>query len=506
MSFEQSLYNLIVQTSTNLPSDIRRLIASAQTRETPKTRSALALATIALNIDMACESERPICQDTGMPTFIIKTPVGFDQLALEEQILAAVARATEAGKLRENSVDSLTGENSGNNLGPGTPVIHFHQHRENTVEIKLLLKGGGCENKNIQYSLPQTLEGLGRADRDLDGVRKCIMHAVYQAQGQGCSAGYLGVCVGGDRTSGYEAAKMQLFRTADDVNPHKELAELEAYVVENANKLGIGTMGWGGQVTLLGCKIGVLNRLPASFFVSVAYDCWAFRRLGVVLNAETGEIERWLYREQDEIKKLATGEGFKLSGREIVLEAPITEEKIRGIRAGDVVVVNGLVHTGRDALHHHLLHHDSPVDLNGGIIYHCGPVMNKVDGQWLCTGAGPTTSMREEPFQADIIKKFGLRAVIGKGGMGKKTLAGLKEHGAVYLNAIGGAAQYYAECIKGIEGVDLLELGVPEAMWHLRLNGFATICTMDSHGQSLHAEIETSSLHQLEQLASPVFQ
>ncbi len=505
MSFEQSLYNLIVQTSTNLPSDIRRLIASAQTRETPKTRSALALATIALNIDMACESERPICQDTGMPTFIIKTPVGFDQLVLEEQILKAVARATEAGKLRENSVDSLTGENSGNNLGPGTPVIHFHQHRENTVEIKLLLKGGGCENKNIQYSLPQTLEGLGRADRDLDGVRKCIMHAVYQAQGQGCSAGYLGVCVGGDRTSGYEAAKLQLFRTADDVNPHKELAELEAYVVENANKLGIGTMGWGGQVTLLGCKIGVLNRLPASFFVSVAYDCWAFRRLGVVLNAESGEIERWLYREQDEIKKLATGEGFNLTGREIVLEAPITEEKVRGIRAGDVVVVNGLVHTGRDALHHHLLHHDSPVDLNGGIIYHCGPVMNQVDGQWLCTGAGPTTSMREEPFQADIIKKFGLRAVIGKGGMGKKTLAGLKEQGAVYLNAIGGAAQYYAECIKGIEGVDLLELGVPEAMWHLRLNGFATICTMDSHGQSLHAEIETSSLHQLEQLASPVF-
>jgi len=506
VSFEQSLYDLIVQTSTNLPSDIRRLIAKAQADETPDTRSSLALATIALNVDMACETERPICQDTGMPTFIVATPVGFDQIQLEEQIRAAVARATKAGKLRPNSVDSLTGKNSGDNLGPGTPVIHFHQHRENTVEIKLVLKGGGCENKNIQYSLPQTLEGLGRADRDLDGVRKCLMHAVYQAQGQGCSAGYLGVAIGGDRTSGYDAAKMQLFRSADDVNPIKELADLEAYVVENANKLGIGTMGWGGKITLLGCKIGVLNRLPASFFVSVAYECWAFRRLGVVLDASTGQIQRWLYREQDEIKKLAVGEGFKLTGREVVLEAPITEEKIRSIRAGDVVVVNGLVHTGRDALHHHLLHHDAPVDLSGGIIYHCGPVMRKDDqGNWLCTGAGPTTSIREEPYQADIIGKFGIRAVIGKGGMGPKTLAGLKQHGAVYLNAIGGAAQYYADCIKGIEGVDLLELGIPEAMWHLRLNGFATICTMDSHGNSLHAEIEASSKRQLEQFAAPVY-
>lgn len=143
MSFSESLYQLIVQTSTNLPSDVRRLIAEANGRETPQTNSALALAVIAQNVDMACESERPICQDTGMPTFIVTTPVGFDQIALEEEIRSSVARATKAGKLRPNSVDSLTGKNSGDNLGPGTPVIHFHQHRQNEVEIKLLLKGGG---------------------------------------------------------------------------------------------------------------------------------------------------------------------------------------------------------------------------------------------------------------------------------------------------------------------------------------------------------------------------
>lgn len=506
MSFAESVYQLIVQTSTNLPSDVRRLMASALERETPLSRASMALQTIAVNVDMACQSERPICQDTGMPTFIVHTPVGFDQLELEEEIRRQVARATKAGKLRPNSVDSLTGKNSGDNLGPGTPVIHFHQHRKDEVEIKLVLKGGGCENKNIQYSVPCELEGLGRADRDLDGVRKCLLHAVYQAQGQGCSAGYLGVCVGGDRTTGYEHAKFQLFRNADDVNPVPELAELEKYITETANKMQIGTMGWGGEVTLLGCKVGVLNRLPASFFVSVAYECWAFRRLGVVLDPQSGEIREWQYREHDEIKQLAAGEGFQLTGKEVVLEAPITDEKIRSIRVGDIVIVNGPMHTGRDALHHHLLHHDSPIDLNGQIIYHCGPVMLKdADGKWTVTGAGPTTSIREEPYQADIIGKFGLRAVIGKGGMGPKTLAGLKEHGAVYLNAIGGAAQYYAKCITGVDGVDLLELGIPEAMWHLRVNGFPTLCTMDAHGNSLHRDVASASLNILKDFAEPVY-
>jgi fumarate hydratase class I len=506
MSLPDSLYELIVQTSTNLPSDVRRLIAGAVRRETPGTNSALALATIALNVDMACNSEQPICQDTGMPTFLVATPVGYDQIALEEQIHEAVARATRDGKLRPNSVDSLTGKNSGNNLGPGTPVIHFHQHRKDEVEIRLLLKGGGCENKNIQYSLPEELPGLGRADRNLEGVRKCLMHAVFQAQGQGCSAGYLGVCIGGDRTSGYEHAKQQLFRNADDTNPVPELARLEAEIVQSANKLQIGTMGFGGRETLLGCKIGARNRLPASFFVSVAYECWAFRRLGVRLDPGNGRIREWLYREQDEIKRLAVAEGFRLTGGEVVLEAPVTEAKARSIRAGDVVVINGPIFTGRDAVHHYLMHHEAPVDLRGQILYHCGPVMiRQAGGGWQCTAAGPTTSAREEPYQAEIIGKFGIRAVIGKGGMGAKTLEGLSRHGAVYLNAIGGAAQFYADRIAAVEGVSLLEeMGVPEAMWKLRVNGFATICTMDASGRSLHQEVEQASFERLKQFAAPV--
>lgn len=509
---EESVYQLIVETSTNLPGDVRRAVNRGRALENKATRAGLALSTISRNINMAEEQISPICQDTGMPTFIVHTPVGVNQIELKKAIKAAIQRATKDGKLRPNSVDSLTGENSGDNLGAGTPVIHFEQWEEDYIDMRLILKGGGCENKNIQYSLPAELEGLGRAGRDLDGIRKCILHAVYQAQGQGCSAGFIGVGIGGDRTTGYELAKQQLFRPVDDVNPNPDLDKLERYILEAANQLGIGTMGFGGEVTLLGCKIGAASRLPASFFVSVAYNCWAFRRQGVKLDADTGANLGWLYPSgsgvamdelADDAETAAAGTPSK--GREIVLQTPISEEQIRSLRVGDVVIIQGEMHTGRDALHKYLMDHDAPVDLNGAVIYHCGPVMLKDEEGWHVKAAGPTTSIREEPYQGDIIKKFGIRAVIGKGGMGPKTLAALKEHGGVYLNAIGGAAQYYAECIKKVNGVDFMEFGIPEAMWHLEVEGFAAIVTMDSHGESLHAGVEKASLEKLSGFKEAVF-
>jgi fumarate hydratase class I len=504
-SFKESILTLVVETSTNLPPDIRRALKRAMDEETPDTQSALALDTIALNVDMACDDVAPICQDTGMPTFEIKTPVGTNQIVMRKEIGEAIAEGTKTGKLRPNSVDSLTGKNTGNNLGAGTPVVHFEQWENNDeIEVRLILKGGGCENKNIQYSVPCDLPNLGRADRNLDGVRKCILHAVYQAQGHGCSVGALGVAIGGDRATGYQYAKQQLFRTLDDINPDPELAKLESYVVDHSNKLGIGAMGFGGKVTLIGCKIGAYNRLPASFFVSVAYDCWAFRRLGVVLDATTGQIKRWLYRDESPALRMAHGEGLPLTGREVSLTAPFSEAQIRSLKVGDVVLLNGPMHTGRDSLHHHLLTHDSPVDLHGAALYHCGPVALKENGKWRLNAAGPTTSSREEPYQADIIRKFGVRAVIGKGGMGRKTLAALKEHGAVYLNAIGGAAQYYTRCIADVEGVDFMEFGIPEAMWHIRVKDFPAIVTMDSRGNSLHADVDKASAGELAKFAGPV--
>ena len=216
---ESSLLELITQTSTNLPPDVRAAMGIALREETPGTQSSQALNIILSNIDMAQADEGPICQDTGMPTFFVHTPVGVNQIAIKKAIREAVAEATRRGKLRPNSVDSLTGKNSGDNLGEETPVIHFEQWEQDEIEVKLILKGGGCENKNIQYSVPCNLDHLGRADRNLEGVRKCILHAVWQAQGQGCAPGALGVCIGSDRAHGYELAKEQLFRTLDDVNP-----------------------------------------------------------------------------------------------------------------------------------------------------------------------------------------------------------------------------------------------------------------------------------------------
>src|SRR5579863_4426093 len=498
---QESLTELITQTATNLPPDVRAAMSLASGAEAPGTQSSQALSIILSNIDMAVEDEGPICQDTGMPTFAIHTPVGVNQLVIKKAIRQAVAQATRLGKLRPNSVDSLSGKNSGNNLGEETPVIHFEQWEQDEMEVKLILKGGGCENKNIQYSLPSSLDHLGRADRNLEGVRKCILHAVWQAQGQGCAPGALGVCIGSDCAHGYELAKEQLFRTLDDVNPNPTLAKLETEIMEEANKLGVGAMGFGGKSSLIGCKIMAANRLPASFFVSVAYECWAFRRLGVRLDAATGAITGWLYRDPARpMERMARGSGFTLTGHEVVLTAPLTEAQMRALKVGDVVLINGEMYTGRDNVHAYLMKNPPPVDLNGAVLYHCGPVMLKQGDEWKVKAAGPTTSIREEPYQAHVIKNYGVRAVIGKGGMGAKTLAALKEAGAVYLNGIGGAAQYYARTVERVLDVHLMEFGIPEAMWHLRVKNFAAIVTMDAHGNSLHADVEKSTGEALEAL------
>jgi fumarate hydratase class I len=497
-AFVDSMVQLITKTSTDLPPDVRAAMGLALRGEEPASRAGQALTVIAQNIDQAASCDGPICQDTGMPTFEVKVPVGTNQIVLRSQIREAVAEATRRGKLRPNSVDSITGENSGNNLGPGTPIIHFDQWEAADIEVKLILKGGGCENTNAQYALPADLDHLGRADRSLEGVRKCILHAVWKAQGKGCSPGAVGVCVGGDRTSGYLHAKEQLFRTLDDTNPDARLAAVETSVMEEANRLSVGPMGFSGQTSLIGCKIGALNRLPASFFVSVAYDCWAFRRLGVRVDAESGAISEWLYREGTAasapmLSREALAAGFPRTGKEVAVRAPVSDAQARALRVGDVVLISGRMFTGRDAVHAHLMKHEPPVDLSGGVLYHCGPVVVKEGDGWRVTAAGPTTSIREEPYQAEILKRYGVRVVVGKGGMGEKTLAGLRESGAVYLNAIGGAAQFYARCIERVAGVSLMEFGTPEAMWHLDVRDFPAIVTMDAHGNSLHREVEEAS-------------
>lgn len=290
-TLQGSLVELIRKTSAEIPDDVRRALLAARQQERPLTIAESALEIIDQNIELARHKSLPICQDTGSILFYVEVPQEFDQAAFEEGTRAAVQLATRQGYLRQNSVDPLTGRNDGTNVGPGSPTIHFHQHRSADVQVRLILKGGGCENVGAQYSLPDSRLA---ADRDLDGCRKVILDAVVQAQGKGCGPGILGVCIGGDRATGYAHSKLQFLRRLDDRNPHPDLDRLEQDLLSSANQLGIGPMGFGGNSTLLSVKIGTLNRLPASFFVTISYMCWAFRRQGIALDAQ-GAILHWLY-------------------------------------------------------------------------------------------------------------------------------------------------------------------------------------------------------------------
>jgi fumarate hydratase class I len=287
----ESLLELIRRTSTEIPEDVHQAIVGSLEQEKKGTIAESAMKIIDQNIALARNKSQPICQDTGSIIFYVDCPIGFNQMAFEEAAREMVKLATQKGYLRQNSVDPITGKNDGTNVGPGSPTVHFHQHERPEVRVRLVLKGGGCENVGAQYSLPnETL----KAGRDLDGCRKVILDAVVQAQGKGCGPGILGVCIGGDRATGYEFSKQQLLRKLDDQNADPELDKLEQDVVQTANKLGIGPMGFGGKTTLLGTKIGVLNRLPASYFVSISYMCWAFRRQGMTLSKDGG-VQQWLY-------------------------------------------------------------------------------------------------------------------------------------------------------------------------------------------------------------------
>ena len=290
-ALQESLIELIRRTSAEIPGDVQHAILDALENEKKGTIAESAFKIIERNIELAKQKSQPICQDTGSILFYVDCPIGFDQIAFEEAAREAVKLSTKKGDLRQNSVDSLSGKNDGTNLGPGAPAVHFHQHRSPDVRVRLVLKGGGCENVGAQYSLPN--EKL-HANRDIDGCRKVILDAVLQAQGKGCGPGILGVCIGGDRATGYEFSKKQFLRTLPDRNANTDLDTLEQDILKTANELGIGPMGFGGKTTLLGVKICAANRVPASFFVSVSYMCWAYRRQGIELDAQHGVV-KWLY-------------------------------------------------------------------------------------------------------------------------------------------------------------------------------------------------------------------
>jgi len=275
---------LIRLASTDLPPDVEAALRQAREREEPGSAAQGALDAILRNVEMARLHSTPICQDTGTPLFYVRHPAGWSTRQLRDQIRAAVAEATARAYLRPNAVDAISGKNSGNNLGDEAfPTIHFEEIEEDELVVDLMLKGGGCENVGAQYSLPDTRLGAGR---DLEGVRKVVLDAVHRAQGKGCAPGVLGVAIGGDRGSSFLGSKQTLLRPLDDRNSDPRLAELETKLYEQANQLGIGPMGFGGKTTVLGVKARGMHRLPASFFVSVSYMCWAHRRRRMIVRGD----------------------------------------------------------------------------------------------------------------------------------------------------------------------------------------------------------------------------
>jgi fumarate hydratase class I len=278
------ILELIRLASTNLPPDVEKSLRKAVEQEEPGSAAKGALETILKNVELSRKNSTPICQDTGTPIFYVHYPEGWSTRKLRQQIEEAVATATHRSYLRPNAVEALSGKNSGDNLGDQHfPTIHFEEVDGDTLTIDVMLKGGGCENVGAQYSLPDTTIGAGR---DLAGVRKVVLDAVQKAQGQGCAPGILGVAIGGDRGSSYYASKEVLFQNLEAQNSDPKLAEMEKRLTEESNQMGIGPMGFGGKTTVLGTKMTSIHRLPASFFVSISYMCWAYRRRRMTLQGD----------------------------------------------------------------------------------------------------------------------------------------------------------------------------------------------------------------------------
>ncbi len=282
---ESATLELLRRTATSLPRDVLNTLKMAYENEELKAAK-MNIKAILENVKVAEMQSLPMCQDTGTPLFWVWYPRSNSQAELRRHMNEAVRKATKASYLRPNAVNSITGKNSGDNIGEGVPEYHFEEWDEDHLKVTLMLKGGGSDNVSAQYSLPDTNLNAGR---NLEGVRKCVLDAVFQAQGKGCAPGVLGVAVGGNRDMGYTAAKRALLENFEEPNPDPRLNEMEKMLLEDVNKLGIGPMGFGGRTTVLAVKMVALHRLPASFFVSIAYSCWALRRHSMIVR--DGEVE-----------------------------------------------------------------------------------------------------------------------------------------------------------------------------------------------------------------------
>jgi len=274
LKLKDGIVELYRKVATSLPSDVENELKKAYAAEEEGIAKE-AMGVVLENISLARKTSRPICQDTGVPTFFIRVPRQLSQEEVRSIITAATREATEKVPLRPNAVDILTDRNSGDNTGRNIPVIYFEETGEHVLTIDLMLKGSGCENAGQTYKLPA--EEIG-AQRDLDGVRKCVIDAVFKAQGRGCPPYTLGVGIGATKDQVSVLAKRQLLKRIDERTGDERIIALQARLLDELNRLGIGPLGFGGKTTVIGLNIDYNHRHPASYFVDVSVCCWANRR------------------------------------------------------------------------------------------------------------------------------------------------------------------------------------------------------------------------------------
>lgn len=490
------IFELIRAAATNVPADVVAALASAKEREKRASRGKLALEVILQNIALAKSLGRPICQDTGALTFFVKAdPRGWKKI--EKLILTATAKATKIGLLRPNAVDSVSSKNLGNvpkiefevaeslKISPNPSLSSLRRvygglsQKRGAIEIQLLLKGGGSENVSNQISLPAETR-FGLAGRDLTGVKRAALEMIQNSVGKGCPPGIASIVIGGDRAAAFTLAKKNLLKKIGAKSRDKRLQKLADEILHTANATKIGPGGLGGRTTLLDCRVDSLPRHPASFFVTLAYSCWATRRAKIDLSSSGKVLAQSWSVKSDEIAspRRSNDNVFKK------INLPVSEKEVRKLRAGEVVSVSGRVFTARDRVHDLATKRKLPKSLKQLGVFHCGPIAVQKNGKWVMVAAGPTTSARLDAFTPKFIEKTGVRVLIGKGGMGEATAKACKIFGAVYLHAIGGAASFYANSIKKVHGVDFLdEFGMPEALWELEIDNFLAVVGMDARGR-----------------------
>lgn len=291
-----ALLDLIRTASVEPSADVYRALLRAHEQENWGTRSKAALGLILENLLVAHREQLPFTSHTSSVSFYVRTPADFDRAVFEESGREAVVRATKQGWIQPNLVDPVTGKVIKSNAGPGMPQFDYELDNRATLEVRVVLKGNGAEGAGMQFVLPD--ESIG-ATNDLAGVRRAVLEALIQNQGRGCGPGVIGIGIGGDRASGMVLANRQLLRAVDDSNSVKALDKLERQLLEEANSLGIGPLGFGGKSTLLGVKIGAEASPVDSCYVSLSYNGWAYRRQGVELTP-TGEVTSWLYPRLDD--------------------------------------------------------------------------------------------------------------------------------------------------------------------------------------------------------------